>query len=151
MTLSTAVELIGSSLGLALGDAACVAGGDGRCRASPTAVFRHVVQADEVDTDGIGWAADAIRGSAVVDAFVEEGIPIGVDLTHAAAGPFALHRVDGRALSVSVSDAMAVEGGELAFALALLRAVGHEVEVTWSTADGTAVSVEDYVAVTGAR
>ena len=123
-------------------------GAHGRCRASPAAVFRHVVQADEADTDGIGWAADAIRGSAVVDAFVEEGIPIGVDLTHAAAGPFASHKVDGRALTVSVSDATAVEGGELAFALALLRAVDHAVGVTWSTADGTAVSVDDYEAVT---
>ena len=152
VTLSGAVELIGSTLGLALGDAvvgaACVTGAHGRCRASPAAVFRHVVQADEADTDGIGWAADAIRGSAVVDALVEEGIPIGVDLTHAAAGPFASHKVDGRALTVSVSDATAVEGGELAFALALLRAVDHAVGVTWSTADGTAVSVDDYEAVT---
>ena len=61
--------------------------------------------------------------------------------------------MDGRALTVSVSDAAAavaaVEGGALAFALELSRAVGHEVGVTWSTADGTAVSVEDYEAVTG--
>ena len=75
-----------------------------------------------------------------------------MDLTHAAAGPFAEHRVDGRALTVSVSDAAAaavtaVEGGALAFALELSRAAGHAVGVTWSTADGTAVSVEDYVAV----
>ena len=146
VTLSTAVELIGSSLGLALGDAvvgaACVEGVDGQCRASPAAVFRHVVQVDEVDTDGIGWAADAIRGSA----FVLGGVSR-VDLTHAAAGPFAEHKVDGRALTVSVSDAMAVEGGALAFALALSRAVDHAVGVTWSTADGTAVSVDDYEAV----
>ena len=72
-----------------------------------------------------------------------------VDLTHVAAGPFAEHKVDGRALTVSVSHAAAaaVEGGALAFALALSRAVDHEVGVTWSTADGTAVSGEDYVAV----
>ena len=148
VTLSTAVELLGSSLGLALGDAvvdaACVEGVDGQCRASPAAVFRHVVQVDEVDTDGIGWAADAIRGSA----FVLGGVSR-VDLTHAAAGPFAEHKVDGRALTVSVSDAVAVEGGALAFALELSRAVGHAVGVTWSTADGTAVSVDDYEAVTG--
>ena len=148
VTLSAAAELFGASLGLALGDAvvdaACVAGADGRCRASPAVVFRHVVQADEVDTDGIGWAANAIGGSAFT---LGDAAPM--DLAHAAAGPFAEHRVDGRALTVSVSDAAAVEGGALAFALELSRAAGHEVGVTWSTADGTAVSVEDYVAVTG--
>ena len=148
VTLSAAAELFGASLGLALGDAvvgaACVTGADGRCRASPAAVFRHVVQAHEVDADGIGWAANALGGSAFT-----LGGASRVDLTHAAAGPFAEHRVDGRALTVSVSDAAAVEGGALAFALELSRAAGHAVGVTWSTADGTAVSVEDYVAVTG--
>ena len=150
VTLSAAAELLATSLGLALGDAvvdaACVTGADGRCRASPAVVFRHVVQADEVDTDGIGWAANAIGGSAFT-----QGDASRVDLTHAAAGPFAEHRVDGRALTVSVSDAAAavaaVEGGALAFALELSRAAGHAVGVTWSTADGTAVSGEDYVAV----
>ena len=108
MTLSGAAELIGASLGLALGDAvvdaACVTGADGRCRASPAVVFRHVVQVEEMDTDGIGWAADAIGGSAVADALDAGGVPVGVDLSHEAGGPFANHKVNGERSPPTAAD-----------------------------------------------
>ena len=89
-----------------------------------------------------GHGRDRLGGRRHPGVGVRAGGVSRVDLTHAAAGPFAEHKVDGRALTVSVSDAtaVAVEGGALAFALELSRAVGHEVGVTWSTADGTAVS-----------
>ena len=108
VTLSGAAELLGASLGLALGDAvvdaACVTGADGRCRATPTVVFRHVVQVEEMDTDGIGWAADAIGGSAVADALDAGGVPVGVDLSHEAGGPFANHKVNGERSPPTAAD-----------------------------------------------
>ena len=65
--------------------------------------------------------------------------------------------MDGRALTVSVSDAAARWRRSRAGRSRLRwscrgggsrsRAAGHAVGVTWSTADGTAVSGEDYVAV----
>ena len=71
-----------------------------------------------------------------------------MNLSHAAYGPLAGHMVDGRALTVSVADAADVaEGDPATFDVALSRAVYHEIEVIWSTSDGTATAGEDYAAV----
>ena len=145
-TLSANAELVGASMPLSLGggtvSAACVETA-GKCLASPTVVFRHVVQVDEVDADGIAWAADAIAGTATATADASA-----VSLSHAASGPLGGHKVDGRALTVSVADAADVtEGAPATFEVTLLRPSGQEVEVTWSTSDGTAAAGEDYTAV----
>ena len=63
-TLSADAQLVGSSMPLLLGDApvtaACVETA-GDCLASPAVVFRYLVQVDELDADGIAWAADSMR------------------------------------------------------------------------------------------
>ena len=145
-TLNAEAELVGSSMPLLLGSApvtaACVETA-GDCLASPAVVFRHLVQVDELDADGIAWAADSIAGTATATADASA-----VNLSHAAYGPLGGHKVDGRALTVSVADAADVtEGDPATFEVALSRAVDHEIEVIWSTSDGTATAGEDYTAV----
>ena len=144
-TFTTDAELFGASMALALGDgtvsAACVET-HGRCLASPSVALRYEVRADEVDADGIGWAANPFSGTvyATVD-----GVQMG--LSYPAAGPLDGHRVDGRALEVSVADAAVVEGGTASFEVTLSRAISEHVEVGWSSADATAVAGEDYTPV----
>ena len=148
VTMSTPAEIVGASLDLALGvatvSAVCETQTD-RCMAAPRAVFRYTVREDEVAADGIAWAADPLRG-----AVFEVGSALAIDSTYRASEPLAGHKVDGRAPTVSVTELSDVaEGGVARFEVVLSHAVGHPVEVTWSTADATATAGEDYTAAAG--
>ena len=153
VTMTRDTDLFDAALEFRIGEqtatASCVET-DGRCRVSPLAVFRHVVQADAHDEDGIGWAADPLSGRSYA-----VGDTRSVSLSYSAAGPLPAHLVDGRALTVSVEALVEspVEGTPrhaAGLSLTLSRAVGHAVEVTWSTSDGTAVAGADYTAVVAA-
>ena len=75
-------ELFGASMALALGGdtvtAACVETG-GRCLASPSVVFRHVVRATDRDEDGEG--AETFRVRAARRAYAGETAPPAVEAT----------------------------------------------------------------------
>ena len=147
--LSRDADLFDASLALSVGNATaaatCVKTSE-NCAAAPSAVFRYVVEADALDEDGIGWAANALSARAY-----GTGDLTPIDLTHPATGSFSGHKVDGRALTVSVAKPEDVPEGKGMgpFVATLSRAVGHAVEVTWSTADGTATAGEDYTAAAG--
>ena len=118
--------------------------------------FSYVVQAEDLDQDGIAIAADSFWGNS-------EEINGGLynsqtdPMPHAAVGPLAGHKVNGGTEEeigpdeprVSVAAAQAVEGSAVAFPVTLSRAADEAVTVAWATRDGTAVAGADYTAASG--
>ena len=122
----------------------------------------YTVVEGDADADGIEIPADALSlGSGGIETAGGDricqvgGAPPGcdgfLDLSHAALGPLASHKVEARRPRVSVADAGSVtEGNAASFPVRLPYAAAGPVTVQWSTADGTATAGEDYTAVTGA-
>ena len=130
--------------------------------ADPKLMLAWTVAADDTDADGIAIPAGALQlGTAgIVTPGLESICNAGdtaatcdgwVDTASDALGPFAGHKVEGRALRVSVADAAAVvEGSAASFPVRLPYPAAGEVTVAWSSADGTAAAGADYTAVAGA-
>ena len=105
--------------------------------------FSYVVQAGDLDQDGIGIAANSfwILGPNELSGtyhFSSQSDP----MPHAAVGPLAGHKVDGgteeeivpdEPVRVSVAAAQAVEGSAIAFPVTLSRAADEAVTVAWAT------------------
>ena len=70
----------------------------------------------------------------------EEGRPLSNDLSTTINGP----------TLISVADAVATEGGTMAFTVSLSRAPAAPISVDYRTGDGTAAAGEDYTAASGA-
>ena len=103
--------------------------------------FSYVVQAWDLDQDGIAIAADSfwINGPNELSGayhFSSQADP----MPHAAVGPLAGHKVDGRPLVVSISGPQELREGETAtLTVELSRPAAEAVSVTWFTAeDGSA-------------
>ena len=108
----------------------------------------YVVVAEDRDEDGISILADTLRGG--LESANASLVERNQQLPHPGVGPLSGHEVDGRPLRVSVAGAPVVEEGEAAaFTVMLSEPAAAPVTVVWSTADGTAVSGEDYAAVSG--
>ena len=110
--------------------------------------FSYVVQAGDLDQDGIAIAADSfwIHGPNELSGayhFSSQADP----MPHAAVGPLAGHKVDGRPLVVSISGPQELREGETAtLAVELSRPAAEAVTVTWSTAEDSSADAGDSTA-----
>ena len=108
--------------------------------------FSYVVQAGDLDQDGIAIAADSFWGNseeADGGLYDNQADP----MPHAAVGPLAGHKVDGRPLFVSISEPQELREGETAtLAVELSRPAAAAVTVTWSTAEDSSAHAGDSTA-----
>ena len=102
--------------------------------------FRYTVQADDVDTDGISIAADALTASAGTIKAALDNMTDAV-LTHGAVGPDPTRRVDGSGpppgVEVSPQSMVVPEGGSATYTMVLRSEPDAEVSVTVTRAPGS--------------